>query len=264
MLVGRYIDHSFCDKKDLGMFHKKLPQFDGSVISTCHRVEVIDTQLHPGFQIMGYESRTVSGNRAVCLRIARIASGVESVILGEPFVFDQVKHSFDDTDDPEILKYANISLDIAQEARDTFDFYSHLDYSDIAINLLESDDIIVMGSGMLANTIIDKLDEPMMISRRIDKNALTLTDLPEDEFQCIIATTGSSKYRRKAERQLNKSNCSLVVDLSSVPFIKNPEFRYITMYDDIFENEINRTNNKLQGKVKQVKQFIHNKVYETI
>lgn len=274
-LLCRYIDHLSCNKKDLGIFYQNNPSFEGvnSVLSTCHRIEVIDVvdNTLPNFKINGYTSKQILGDRDICLRLAMIASGVESIILGEKFVFDQVKNAFKpQTTNPLIFKVVEESLDIAKHVRKQFDFYSHSDYSDIAIKFLKgAQNVVIIGSGMLAKAIDNKLNEDTTIvtrnlkaARREFTNVCKINNLPDTPFKCIIATTNSSKYKKSVNKFLNKSQCSLVIDLSAIPFIMNEsKIKYISMYHKRFEKEIEKANSKLLIKVPIIKEDIIKRVY---
>jgi len=252
----RYIDHTSCDKKDLGMFYNTV-SFEGEVISTCHRIEVITDIPLPNFEMKGYKSKQVRGDKEVCLRLARIAAGVESVILGEPFILDQVRNSFKEPH-PLIQK----SIDIAERVRNEFDFYSLYDYSDIAIEFLKPiSDVVIIGSGMLAEAISKKLHGNVTIvtrslksAKKKFKNVCKINNLP-DSFKCIIATTSSLKYRKDVCKFIDRANCYLVIDLSSDPF-DELKCKYISMYDEVFEKEIEMANDKIKFKVPLVEKMI--------
>lgn len=269
MLACRYIDHYSCDKKDLGIFYKDVPTFEGSMLTTCHRVEVINVVDGPipNFELKGYHSKQILGTKNVAMRLANIAAGVDSIILGESFVFDQVKNAFKHVTDPLIFQTVQNSLKIAKIARETHNFYSNCDYSGIAICLLgELKDVVIIGSGMLAKSLYYKLNGNATIVTRNLKSARDFNDvvkinnLPDGEFKCIIATTSSKKYKRRVNRHLNDSKCSMAVDLSAIPFLTDAKFKYITMYDDIFEQKIEKSNMSLFNKINLVKKTITEKV----
>jgi glutamyl-tRNA reductase len=271
MLMCRYIDHYSCDKKDLGIFYSELPEFRGifNVLSTCHRIEVINItdgdSFMPNFEIGKYKSKRICGNIEVAIRLANIASGIESVILGEPFVFDQVKNAFRYPNHPLIQKISEESLEIAKDVRNEFDFYSRLDYSDIAIKLLgDYEDVVIIGSGMLAKAISKKVEGNVTVVSRSKRapfdNVVKINDLPNKPFKCMIATSNNNKYKRSVNKYLNESQCSMVVDLSAIPFLSDAKFKYITMYDKVFEDEIELTNLNLISKVSQVENTIRRKV----
>lgn len=277
-LACRYIDHFSCDKKDLGIFYQDIPSFEGeyNILTTCHRIEVInviENDVLFNFDVRGYKSKQILGNKEICLRLAKIAAGVESVILGERFVFNQVMNAFKEQDThPLIFQIVKDSLDIAKRARNKFDFYSHADYSDIAIQFLEdTSNIVIIGSGMLAKAISHKLDRNTIIVTRSLKSAhkkfknidiCKIRDLPKIPFRCIIATTSNLKYRKDVRKFLNESDCFLVIDLSAVPFLDNPKFRHITMYDEVFEQKIKNTNKKLISKLPLMLNTIREQVNE--
>jgi len=272
-LMCRYIDHYLCDKKDLGIFYKSNLSLTGihSVISTCHRIEIISVIENiglPNFEIGGYTSKQIYGIKNVCSRLAKIACGVDSVILGEPFVYDQVNNSFKyDKTDPLIFNTVKISLDIAKKVKKKYSFYSQDDYSDIAIKFLGSTtNVIIIGSGMLAKTLYDKLDNSLIISRNLKsarkkfERVSDIKNIPTKPFKCIIATTNTKKYQKFVTKALKNSNCLLAVDLSSKPFLVQPNFEYITMYDKKFEDEVKIINAKLISKVNLVKNDIDKQV----
>jgi len=269
----RYIDHFSCDKKDLGIFYKAVPPLNGvhSILSTCHRIEVInvtnDDEL-PNFKIDKYTSKQLSGVKDVCSRLAKIACGVDSVILGEPFVFKQVKNAFKyDTTDTAIFQTVQMSLDIAKRTKRKYDFYSRYDYSDIAIKFLDEwKNVVIIGSGMLAETLSNKIDNSLIVTRNLKsakkkfKRVVKINHIPNTPFKCIIATTSNSKYKRAINKGLINSNCLLAVDLSAIPFLDQPKFKYITMYDKEFEKEIEMINSELLSKVELVKNDIDDQI----
>lgn len=123
------------------------------VLRTCHRFERYWAE-EDDFSL---ESRSphgpvVIGHAAVSARLAQIAAGTVSLIVGESFVYQQVYAAFHG------LPLNHLLSGAAAEARRRFDLHAALDYSQLARMLLDDcspadTTAVVVGGGMLAQAL---------------------------------------------------------------------------------------------------------------
>ena len=95
-------------------------------------------------------------------RLAAIATGIDSVILGDNFIKAQVASAFNARDlDIRYPLLGTSATAIATELRERFCFYAPDDYDDIAFRLLGTSEgrqkhgsnLVIIGSGMLARAL---------------------------------------------------------------------------------------------------------------
>ena len=215
-------------------------------------------------------------------RLAAIATGTESVIVGERFISTQVAHAFRaSAPDSPLGRLGNAALEIAQEVRDAHSFYALEDYDDIAFELLrrrqrsaKSPHLVIIGSGMLASAlcahraaenyvgIFMVTRSPKKARKRVARNITVcsagslLSVLAGAAFDCIVATTSlTSAYTEVLNSIWSSEHCHSMIDLSSATIIKGHDYdsKFISIYDASFEQAVADANRRLVSLVPAVR-----------
>ncbi|MFF2747741.1 hypothetical protein ACFVVA_19585 [Kitasatospora sp. NPDC058048] len=233
-----------------------IPRLDGVVgtdsptgllLHTCHRVEWYEAEpakaVTAPFSIR--LSRRIAGHEAAASRLARIAAGAMSLILGEQFVFQQVHSAFDRLPAGHPLRPVGAEvLLLASQARRRFGLRARLDYRDLVRTLLDasathSRNLVIVGGGMLAQAVAHELGDdrrvfvltrsPKKLRRLLRSGAakatvLRITELPDtvrdSGFDLVLATSGlTPQYRDHIARLADSAARSLVIDLCATPVL---------------------------------------------
>jgi len=269
----KYLSFDDCDSRKLATFHEYGKQeylsSDTVCLSTCHRVEFYSDKpitLKPPPEFLGCEWNSISGLETVLNRLASIASGAESKILGEQFVSFQVVRPFLRT------KISNLPFDlidgafeIGSRVKARYNFITSFSYDDAAFKLFDARpdefwkrSLVIIGGGLLGQQIASHVlsreyERVIIITKQIDRcksdidsqggmnNVEVVTienaDIPES-FDTVFATTSHDKlYKQKVIDMLRSRVDGSIVDLCAVP-IETPELHekgsYTCMYDEDF------------------------------
>lgn len=275
----RYVDHTFVSKRQLGadldrraVSSPACQSPNEVVLSTCLRRErymfARQAELSPG-----HDSEVlISGLMPTLTRLARIAAGAESMILGERFVASQVESAFAAAVNDPLRLLARKALDIAALVRRECSFSATRDYDDIAFQLLRCQPhanprmLIVVGGGMLAQALCGhreahRYESVRVVTRsagavrarvpknvRVSKASSLLQDLDLQSFDCLVATRDvSARYAAVLSRIWSHPLCHRVIDLSSseVATRNQPPAQCVSSYDPIFEDAIREANTTL-------------------
>jgi glutamyl-tRNA reductase len=248
---------------------------DSVLIVTCQRIEQYKDhpgEIHPLLKASGLPFKQVIGNDQVFLRVARIASGALSQLLGERFITEQVQRAVSSIPvDGPVRQLANAALLAAQYSRDACGFYAPHDYKDLIFSLMNSGretqgdqprSLLVCGGGMLGRLVVAEAPifgyakilwatgSPKTIIASLPTGVVLLSPnsapvLRMDEpFDCFIATDNpNERYRTWLATLLKNPNLHQIVDFSSCPTGYEVEnSRYITMYDPRYTEMTDRTN----------------------
>ncbi|WP_404868460.1 hypothetical protein ACI1MP_10350 [Kitasatospora griseola] len=225
----------------------------GLLLRTCHRVEWYEAE--PATVATAplpiRLTRRITGHEAAVARLARIAAGTMSLILGEQFVFQQVHAAFDRLPADHPLRPVGAeALLLASQARRRFDLRARLDYRDLVRTLLGASaarpsNLVVVGGGMLAQAVAHELGDdrrvfvltrsPKKLRRRLRAGAagttvLRITELRDiGGFDLVLATTGlTPQYRDHIARLVDATERGLVVDLCAIPVLRGrPNYQHL-------------------------------------
>ena len=285
-IQSSYIDHTLLDKNTLGNLYQNFDYFpiiqkeanDFVFVNTCHRVEfyyIGNNSL--SFSINNVSSSSTQTTLETARRLINIMSGLNSIILGETFISQQVFTYINPSN-----KLSNFFVqcrDISNLARKKFNFYNNTDYNNIALSLLtNTENLVLIGGGMLVKDILNKVNHYKNITvitrnpKKFKKNFkqvdnITIIKLnnyvPKDNTSCIIATTLDQDYKLKIQNLINLSNFSKIVDLSSVPTydLKDYKTNYLHMNDEEFLQKIEIGNSNFYNSLQKMKNFIDKHVY---
>lgn len=253
----QYLSHKRSDQQalarlDTGFVQSIQPK--GSVcIRTCHRLEFYANasfELQEPPEAIGAPWTEVSGLQQVLTRLACLAAGLDSRILGEQFVAYQCSRPFLRSHDPH-LPFGLISdaFDIASRLKKSFRFDTSFSYDDAAFALLEAvrhcpkpAHLVVFGAGLLGQAIVEHASargyEAVLVITRSPKELLDMlqvvtspasirastladADLPP-AYDCVIATDNRSPaFAASVDRLLQTRVLGNTVDLCAVPVISD-------------------------------------------
>lgn len=278
-IVSSYIDHTFLDEKTIGKFFQNNMYNDSDLqnfvcVSTCHRMEYYSIDLHKQFSILDTPSKYTQNTLETAQRLIEILVGVQSVILGEPYVKKQLINAFSKSKNKNITDFFSTCLEIADQVRSKYNFYNEKNYLEIGLSFLPpASNLLVIGGGMLVQKIIEMnkhtqiqiiTRNPKKLKKQINAKNVTIEKIENAKgnfTHCMIATVIQKDYSKILQNYLDNSSISTVIDLSSVPLYKtNPKFKYISMYDKSFKKEIDSSNKIFKKSVNQIKQTIQQTV----
>jgi glutamyl-tRNA reductase len=229
----------------------------GVWLRTCHRLEWYEGLTPARTEITDFlpEARSVEGHAAVATRLAQIAAGARSLIVGERFVFDQVSAAFTNLGaDHCLLHAAAEALSVAVEARRAFKLSAVLDYTGLCRLLLEDAagdvrrSLVVIGGGVLARALAAEFARsravvlvtrnPKKLRRNLAAAGVSATTcritqadevLVSQPYDLIIATSGvDALYREGIDALAAARDCRTTLDLCAIPVLEpGPDYRHL-------------------------------------
>ncbi|MDT3399831.1 hypothetical protein RKE29_24865 [Streptomyces sp. B1866] len=273
----------------LGRIHQTLCaeqpalQLEGMLLHTCQRIEwyAVGSPASPVPVLDGRPCH--QGSRAALARLAQIAAGTRSLVLGERFIHQQVRAAAGrlPADHP-LFRLATEALRLAEQARKTFDLHASVDYSDLPKLLLSRYGsapgrlLLVIGGGMLARAVaaappagyervVMMTRGPRKLRRLVDglgnvtvirapSLAAALTGRPYDT---VIATTNlHPDYRAQVAAAACSSRCGGVVDLCGTPALDQRPEGYHHLYDPEVLRTLAVANRDLAERAALARQWI--------
>ena len=263
-------------------FGDKFDSFFG--ISTCNRTEVYmiaekgiaKEVLHKTKEFLCIDSIPDNSfyflfNQDALIHMCKVASGIDSQVLGEQEIFGQFKNAIKFAKDsniakPKLLAYSKKVIEIVKKVRTETDIgLNPLSVSGLSLNLIKNifenpkdQNILIIGAGSLAHAIIDNLFKKgiknikavnrnirqIVISGKFEVSSLPLERLHDEletaDVVIASATTDIPLIGKGAVEnalKVRKNKPMLLIDLS-VPRnieeeIKNIEQAYLFSIDDI-------------------------------
>ncbi|WP_081163213.1 hypothetical protein [Ensifer aridi] len=293
-LLGLYIDHQLTAPFAVAQLSAKvkplatdLARSGVLLLATCVRVEVygeehalrnIDSTIFSGFS---YEP--IEGAAAIVQRLAEIASGAHSQILGESYISYQLANAleFVNPNGP-IFQIARFAIDIGRAARERQRFIASFNYDQILRDIIGDrfpngellDRLYIIGSGMLGRGLIrsgvgERFRSTVIVTRNpknLRKRLRPWTDVEvelmrpaeigyarESQSIVVIATADvDDEYEATLQSALLRLEPRTIVDLSSIPLLSDAAVRklnYVSMYDEEFLRFIEQNNNQLAPKL---------------
>lgn len=215
---------------------KKLPWVDASVIvSTCNRTELyVNTNVDDSQRLLNWlsdfhqlDAQEINQNSYVLERIdavkhvMRVASGLDSLILGEPQILGQVKQAFGDAKhsgmvDSEFEKLFQHTFAVAKRVRSETDIganavsvaYAAVQLAKHIFSELPKRSVLLVGAGETIELVAQHLKEQGVkrlavanrtvsraeaLAETLDAQVYTLAQIPEHlhEFDIVISSTAS-------------------------------------------------------------------------
>ncbi len=226
------------------------------ILSTCNRIEIIGFANHP-FQLISllckYSNGTVEEfanvsyvykNRAAAEHIIKIATGIDSQILGDYEIVGQLKDAFQQSREAGkinayIERLFNVALQASKETKNkttlssgtTTVSYAAIQYIKDNYKKLDNKNVLIYGLGDIGDktakscasylsicnvTVINRTDSKSFklaseINVKAELHANLVTEIKKADF--LIVATSASQPTVKLN-QLNKNKKQLIIDLS--------------------------------------------------
>ena len=162
-------------------FEEKIDSFFG--VSTCNRTEVylladsglvseilLETLIFFEINHIQKESFYILDNQDALIHMCKVASGIDSQVLGEQEIFGQFKKAIEvarhaDIAKPSLLSYTKKVIEIVKKVRTQTNIgLNPLSVSGLSLNLVknifeepQNQNVLVLGAGSLAHAIVDDL-----------------------------------------------------------------------------------------------------------
>lgn len=293
-LLGLYVDHQMTSPFAMAQLSAKIKPLAADLartgillIATCVRVEVygdepalkaMDSTI---FSSLSYER--IEGAAAIARRLAEIASGAHSQILGESYVSHQLAKALELVDQNlPIFRIARLAIDVGRAARERQLFIASFNYDQIVEDIIgdqfpngeQPDRLYIIGAGMLGRGLIRKgvgrrFRSTIVITRnpkKLRKRLRTWADTEvalmrpaevgserEARSIVVIATADiNEEYQATLQNALMRLEPRAIVDLSSIPALSDGAVRtlnYVSMYDKEFLRFIEQNNKQLAPKL---------------
>ena len=263
-------------------FEEKIDSFFG--VSTCNRTEVyfladpglINEILHETlifFDInhIQKESFYILDNQDALIHMCKVASGIDSQVLGEQEIFGQFKKAIEvarhaDIAKPSILSYTKKVIEIVKKIRTQTNIgLNPLSVSGLSLNLVknifeepQNQNVLILGAGALAHAITDDLIKKGITNIRAVNRSKKIIKINNDyeivpsslnnlhrelEYADIVIASaaadlpligkGSIENALKARRNKPMLLIDLAVPRNIEEEIKNIEQAYLFSIDDI-------------------------------
>lgn len=285
-----YIDDTTHPPEVLGELHLRLidnpPPLssNGMLLHTCQRIEWYANDCTALAPIsLPKVSRTIFGHHQVCARLAQIAAGTKSLILGEQEILSQVEAACKRLPSAHLLVPAvHEALELAKQARVMFALTATTDYPELARRLIESTQgatprmLVVIGGGMLARSVAEECfpgRNVTLVTRRPKKLARHLTfpqsavvvkkinDLREElaniDYDVVIATSSlTPSYCAQVTSLVLAERCRAIVDLCAVPTLDRTQVNYRHLHDAGVLQIIEEANKAMIERAAQARAWI--------
>ncbi|WP_085043749.1 hypothetical protein [Ensifer aridi] len=293
-LLGLYVDHQMTSPSAMAQHSVKVKPIANDLasrgvllVATCLRVEVYGDEPAlrntDGSIFSDVPCKRIEGTAAIAQRLAEIASGAHSQILGEPYISDQLAKAIELLDpNLRIFQIARLAVEIGRASRERQRFNASFNYDQIVRDIIADrfqvgqlpDRLYMVGAGMLGRALIrsgvgERFRSTVVITRNpknLRKRLRPWTDIEvslkrpaeigsarEPRSIVVIATTDvNDEYQAILQNALLRLEPRTVVDLSSIPVLSNAaleKLNYVTMYDEEFLRFIDRNNEQLASKL---------------
>lgn len=293
-LLGFYIDHKMTASLAIAQLSAQVKPLanglgrDGILLlATCARVEVygeesklraIDSTIFSGLSYL-----RVEGEAAIARRIAELASGAHSQILGESYISQQLAKALECVSPTfPIFEIAQSGIDTGRIVRERQRFTASLNYDQIVRDIIADrfasgeppDRLYVIGAGMLGRGLItsgvgERFRSTVLVTRNpkslrkrlrpwknIEVTLMRPADMGgvrEPRSIVVIATADvTDEYESNLQEALLRLEPRTVVDLSAVPILSKTvvgELNCVSMYDKEFLGFIEQNNRQLGPKL---------------
>jgi len=274
MVRGMYVDHESEANHHILAHESERLRKEGhrDLLITCHRVEKYGESIDVlPLQDKNLRGTEVSGTRAVFERLANIAAGTKSQIIGEWPIFEQVRGYFaEPAQSGRVSDLGQEALKAAQTARSGVDFYSP-DHATIALNSIRQDAkaklLLVFGAGMVGINLARThsalgFEEMVLVTRNKKKARRSLKDLSgckvlslEEVHQLglrrkcnvVVASTNLSSYSESISSLVSELNCESVIDVCGESLFSDAD-GHITLEGPAMMDLIRQYNLKMEEK----------------
>ena len=292
-----FLERFSFDKESINDALRKLKEIPGVdeclILSTCNRVELYvsskstDISSHlvkflSEFHSLEIEKSPIiyqlmSGSDAV-YHLFKVASGIDSMILGEPQIINQIKDSYNKANElntvgPNLHRLVQMSLRVSKKVRNETNIGSKsesisnlaLKFSKKIFESLTDKKALIIGAGEMSQLFVDSLKneniKEIFIASRDIKNSITFCDKfggKPVQFENIydlindvdifFTATGSNEFLLKPnDFDEIKTRDKLLIDIALPrdidPRIGDKDFCYLYDLDDFKSLSIDNNNN---------------------
>ncbi len=293
-LLGLYTDHQMTGPLGIAQLSEKIKplarDFGRSgclLVATCARVEIYGEERAvrdvSRTVFSGFSCERVEGAGAITQRLAEIASGAHSQILGESYISQQLAKATESlSPDIPIFQIARWAIDAGRVVRERQQFIASFNYDQIVRDIVadrfpsgESGDCLyIIGAGMLGRGLIRSglgkhfsstvivTRNPKNLRKRLRSSADMKPALlrpneigyaPEPRSVVVVATGDvNDEYQATLQGALLRLKPRTILDLSSIPVFSNAavgDLNYVSMYHQEFLRFIKQNNQQLAPKL---------------
>lgn len=294
-----YFDSSVADLQEIGAHREWLstgitPSDHEFVLSTGQRVELVSLEAIPAGgrdPRMPETAGRVTGESAVRQRLAEIAVGLRSRIVGEGFVLRQVDSACQRLPERHPCKpVVEDSVTLARRLREELGFAAALDYPAAALTALAERSepagrtLLVVGGGMLGRAVAEQAGTagyaqalivtrtPSKARKKLERTtcpvSLSAVDGARERlgtrgWDAVIATSAvDGGYRARIKTLIDAPDCVGAMDLSGVPLRSQATDRYQHMYGPRFTALVHKQNRYVARRADLVRRRIAESVGE--
>lgn len=265
-------------------------------ISTCERLERYTSYSAVAVPDDFSGVRTIRGTAAVVRRLIEISAGVRSRVIGERFVFHQVRRSVEALPAEHPMRaVGRTALATAAQLRADHGLRPAVDYEDLSFDLLgklasgrsgRRAALVLVGGGMLARAIathrraaeyaavIMVTRSPKRLRRRLAApNVLVCRlasvdrRLTDGGCDVVLATSGMTVDYRAGLLETLASAAAPVLDLCAVPLlddVERPLEQYLCLYDPEVDDYIAQCNARVTKSAKELRRAAGRTVKEIL
>lgn len=246
------------------------------IIRTCQRVEVYSLVEKNPLAYLEIPFSKITGPLNVASRLAAIASGSQSQLLGETNITRQVAARLDVGHVPHIDDLVRLGIEVGDLIRRKHSLYARCTYSDLALQLLQSHSrdgaggLVIVGSGMLArellaSQILSSYEHVIMLTRNVKRLRRKIQDNTKIEvlnhneaasrissislFHLIVATNNiDHDYMTSIQTIAKHENCVGSFDLGALPMLDSKQSscsNTYNLYSDCYLSIVAEENSSL-------------------
>ncbi|MDK1389611.1 hypothetical protein QN224_29985 [Sinorhizobium sp. 8-89] len=293
-LLGLYVDHRMTSPATMAQHSAKIKPIAHDLaksgvllVATCLRVEVYGEEpairnLSPAI-FCELPCNRIEGSGPIAQRLAEIASGAHSQILGEAYISDQLAKAIELLDpNLPIFHIARRAVDTGRGSRERQQFIASFNYDQIVRDIIASrfrdgatpNHLYMIGAGMLGRELIrsgvgERFRSTVVVTRNpknLRKRLRAWTDIEvllkrpvevgtvREPYSIVVIATAdvNDEYQGILQQALLRLEPRAVVDMSSIPVLTDAaveKLDYVTMYDEEFLQFIAQNNKQLASKL---------------
>ncbi|ACL59872.1 hypothetical protein [Methylobacterium nodulans] len=294
MFLGLYVDHRTSGPSAIAQYSEKIKSMADDLaasgvllVPTCSRVEFYGEapalRNIPSEVFADFDFRRIEGEHEIAQRVAEIASGVRSPILGERNIIQQLEGAYKRLDpNLPIARIARLGIDIGLTVRERHLFNASFTYDQFVRDIMADQyqngepldhlyltgasdlcvDLIKSGVGELFRSTTMVTRDPKNARKRLrrvtDKKVEFMR--PEEfgharEPSSFVVITNSNlddEYKAVLQNGILRMEPRTVVDLMANPVMSDAlvgKSNYVNMYDEEFLRSIEQNNEQLDPKV---------------
>ncbi|TIN74503.1 hypothetical protein [Mesorhizobium sp.] len=291
--LGNYVDHQMTSPLAMARRSAKVKPISNDLarsgvllVASCLRVEVygqaqalrsIDSTIFSGFS-----PGRIEGAVNIIRRLAEIASGARSQVLGDNYIGDQLVKAIKPLDKKlPIFQMVRLAIDIGRASRERQRFTASFNYCHVIRDIIadrfptgeQPDRLYVIGADKLARELIrsgvgERFRSTAIVTRNpknlrkrlrawtdIDVALMRPADIENARPRSMVIISGANvndEYQAVLQSALLRLEPRTIVDTSQVPVLSHPEsanLNYVTVFDDEFLRAVDKNNKKIRLKL---------------